>query len=45
MGSRLIRKRRPSAVDANITELIYICFQMTFAAITPALIVGAFADA
>lgn len=30
--------------DANITELIYICFQMTFAAITPALIVGAFAE-
>jgi Amt family ammonium transporter len=31
-------------VGANITELIYICFQMTFAAITPALIVGAFAE-
>jgi Amt family ammonium transporter len=30
--------------DVNITELIYICFQMTFAAITPALIVGAFAE-
>ncbi|QWG13396.1 ammonium transporter [Bradyrhizobium sediminis] len=30
--------------DANISELIYICFQMTFAAITPALIVGAFAE-
>ena len=30
--------------DANISELIYICFQMTFAAITPALIVGAFVD-
>ena len=27
-----------------ISELIYICFQMTFAAITPALIVGAFAE-
>ena len=24
-----------------IPELVYICFQMTFAAITPALIVGA----
>ena len=32
------------SVDVNITELIYICFQMTFAAITPALIVGAFAE-
>jgi ammonium transporter, Amt family len=31
-------------VGANITELIYICFQLTFAAITPALIVGAFAE-
>src|SRR4051794_21663892 len=32
------------SVDANISELVYICFQMTFAAITPALIVGAFAE-
>jgi len=32
------------SVDANISELIYMCFQMTFAAITPALIVGAFAE-
>jgi Amt family ammonium transporter len=31
-------------VGANITEYVYICFQMTFAAITPALIVGAFAE-
>jgi ammonium transporter, Amt family len=42
-------------VDANSTvatfsngvvipEFVYICFQMTFAAITPALIVGAFAE-
>lgn len=29
---------------APISELVYICFQMTFAAITPALIVGAFAE-
>jgi Amt family ammonium transporter len=28
----------------TIHEYIYICFQMTFAAITPALIVGAFAE-
>ncbi len=27
-----------------VPELAYICFQMTFAAITPALIVGAFAE-
>ncbi|MEQ1943563.1 ammonium transporter [Mesorhizobium sp. VNQ89] len=27
-----------------IPELVFICFQMTFAAITPALIIGAFAE-
>jgi Amt family ammonium transporter len=32
------------SVGANISELVYVCFQMTFAAITPALIVGAFAE-
>jgi ammonium transporter, Amt family len=32
------------SVGVNISELIYVCFQMTFAAITPALIVGAFAE-
>ena len=32
------------SVGVNITELIYICFQMTFACITAALIVGAFAE-
>ena len=32
------------SVDANVSELVYFCFQMTFAAITPALIVGAFAE-
>ena len=32
------------SVGVTITELIYICFQLTFAAITPALIVGAFAE-
>ena len=32
------------SVGVNITEFIYICFQMTFACITPALIVGAFAE-
>ena len=32
------------SVGAPITEYVYICFQMTFAAITPALIVGAFAE-
>ncbi len=32
------------SVDVNILEMVYFCFQMTFAAITPALIVGAFAE-
>ncbi|MBN8966164.1 MAG: ammonium transporter [Rhizobiales bacterium] len=32
------------SVGVNISEFVYICFQMTFAAITPALIVGAFAE-
>ena len=30
--------------NVAIPEYVYICFQMTFAAITPALIVGAFAE-
>jgi Amt family ammonium transporter len=32
------------SVGVNISEYVYIVFQMTFAAITPALIVGAFAE-
>ncbi len=32
------------SVGVVITEYVYICFQMTFAAITPALIAGAFAE-
>src|ERR1700758_4884619 len=32
------------SVGANISELVYVCFQMTFAAITPCLIVGSFAE-
>ncbi len=32
------------SVGSSISELVYICFQMTFAMITPALIVGAFAE-
>jgi Amt family ammonium transporter len=33
-----------SALAPTIPESVYMCFQMTFAIITPALIVGAFAD-
>jgi ammonium transporter, Amt family len=32
------------SVGANIPELVFVAFQMTFAAITPALIVGAFVE-
>ena len=32
------------SVDANISEMVYFCFQLTFAAITPALFIGAFAE-
>ena len=32
------------SAGVNISELVYMCFQLTFAAITPALIVGAFAE-
>ena len=41
---------RPTSIAATfsngvfIPEYVYICFQMTFAMITPALIVGAFAE-
>ena len=44
MGVTPDSKAATFTADANITELVYVCFQMTFAAITPALIVGAFAE-
>src|SRR5471032_2838767 len=44
MGVTQDSKAATFSVDANISELVYVCFQMTFAAITPALIVGAFAE-
>ncbi len=34
----------PSPLAPTIPEVVYICFQMTFAIITPALIAGAFAE-
>jgi ammonium transporter, Amt family len=34
----------PNGLAATIPETVYICFQMTFAIITPALIAGAFAE-
>src|SRR6187455_3606704 len=44
MGITTDSKAATFSVEANISELVYVCFQMTFAAITPALIVGAFAE-
>jgi Amt family ammonium transporter len=44
MGVTTESKAATFSADANISELVYVCFQMTFAAITPALIVGAFAE-
>src|ERR1700749_5083495 len=44
MGVTPDSKAAAVSVHANISELVYVCFQMTFAAITPALIVGAFAE-
>jgi Amt family ammonium transporter len=43
-GVTVESKAATFSVGANISEIIYLCFQMTFAAITPALIVGAFAE-
>jgi ammonium transporter, Amt family len=37
-------KGNPSSLAPTIPETVYICFQMTFAIITPALIAGAFAE-
>ena len=34
----------PDSVSGSIPEYAFICFQMTFACITPALIIGAFAE-
>ncbi|MCP3462082.1 MULTISPECIES: ammonium transporter [unclassified Bradyrhizobium] len=44
MGVTTDSKAATFSADVNISELVYVCFQMTFAAITPALIVGAFAE-
>jgi hypothetical protein len=34
----------PNPLAPTIPETVYLCFQMTFAIITPALIAGAFAE-
>jgi ammonium transporter, Amt family len=44
MGVTPDSKAATFTVGANIPELVYIAFQMTFAAITPALIVGSMVE-
>src|SRR5215208_6531069 len=43
-GVTMDSKAATFTVGTNIPELLYVCFQMTFAAITPALIVGALVE-
>src|SRR3979490_614889 len=42
MGVTPDSKAATFSIDANISELVYVCFQMTFAAITRPLIVCGF---
>ncbi|HEU0198235.1 MAG TPA: ammonium transporter [Nevskiaceae bacterium] len=44
LGLRGLRLTGTSPLAPTIPETVYICFQMTFAIIAPALIVGAFAE-
>ncbi|MGK2286932.1 ammonium transporter [Pedomonas sp. V897] len=34
----------PDSLSGTIPEMVFVCFQMTFAGLTPALILGAFAE-
>jgi Amt family ammonium transporter len=43
-GLNNINPSTPSAYNSGIPELLYFAFQLKFAAITPALIIGAFAE-
>ena len=40
----LLRRGKSERLAVTIPETVYMCFQMTFAIITPALIAGAFAE-
>ena len=44
MSRFLLRGMGINALNGTIPESVFMCFQMTFAIITPALICGAFAD-
>jgi Amt family ammonium transporter len=44
MGKFMLSGITPDSLTANIPETVFVAFQMTFAIITPALIVGAYAE-
>ncbi|MCP5520258.1 MAG: ammonium transporter [Verrucomicrobiales bacterium] len=44
VGGMFLRGIGPDSVSGTIPEAVFVMFQMTFAIITPALIVGAFAE-
>lgn len=44
LGKLFLTGVTPASESGSIPELVFVCFQMTFACITPALIVGAFAE-
>jgi ammonium transporter, Amt family len=44
LGKVFLAGVTPDSESGTIPELVFVAFQMTFAAITPALIVGAFAE-
>jgi Amt family ammonium transporter len=44
LGKVFLSGVTPDSESGTIPELVFVAFQMTFAAITPALIVGAFAE-
>jgi len=43
-GKAFLSGLKPDSLQGTIPEYVFVCFQLTFAAITPALIVGAFAE-
>jgi Amt family ammonium transporter len=43
-GKAFLSGVKPDSLSGTIPEYVFVCFQLTFAAITPALIVGAFAE-
>jgi len=43
-GKAFLAGVTPHSISGSIPEYVFICFQMTFACITPALIIGGFAE-